>query len=104
MEIVLSLKNHCIETAAKKEYERLIQGYFKNKLKGKSWLEVRIEALKYFLERADFSRLRSFYPELCGSVELPIKLKIPEDFQELKIIVKDRTIHPKWKKPDAMDG
>jgi hypothetical protein len=29
MEIILDTSRHCIETASKKEYERLIQQYFK---------------------------------------------------------------------------
>ncbi len=60
----MSLKKHCIETEAKKEYNRLIQGYFKNNSRDKSIDEARIEALKYFLERVDFPWLRSKYPEL----------------------------------------
>ncbi len=103
MEIVLSLKRHCIETEAKKEYERLIQGYFKNSNQDKSIIEARIEALKFFLEEVDFSRLRSLYPELSGTIELSLKLKISEDFQDLKIVVNDRRIQPEWKETEGTD-
>jgi hypothetical protein len=98
MEIVLNLKNHCIETATKREYERSIQNYFKDSSLERFMLEARIEALKFFLEKADFMRLRSIYPELDGSLELSLTLKVPEDFQKLKIILNDKILKPEWKK------
>ena len=97
MEIILSLKKHCIETAAKKSYEQLIQSYFKNKGDDPSVLEARIDALKFFIERADFARLRTDYPELSGNVQLPITLSIPEEFESMEIVMKDKRIQPEWK-------
>ena len=70
MKIIFKLKKHCIETEAKREYERLISQYFKkiklNKQNDLFELEEKIEGLKYFLENADFKYLRSTHPCLRG--------------------------------------
>mmetsp|Transcript_4917 Transcript_4917/g.2744 ORF Transcript_4917/g.2744 Transcript_4917/m.2744 type:complete len:103 (+) Transcript_4917:8612-8920(+) len=98
MEIILTLKQHCIKTAAKRRYEQLINKCFSNKCSDheKMLIEPEIEALRFFLDNADFVRLRGIYPELSGFNELPITLLIPDNQHEMKIIYNGKIIKPEW--------
>ncbi|MFZ5572647.1 MAG: hypothetical protein ACOZF0_19795 [Thermodesulfobacteriota bacterium] len=80
MEIRLTLQDHCIQTEARKAYERLVGEYFRKTGPGgnKTVLEAEIDALKRFLEYADFAFLRSHYPELSGGKPISVTLDIPE--------------------------
>jgi len=49
--------SHCIETVAKREYWKNVNTYLK-KRKGNKRLEGEIELLRFFLETADFAKLR----------------------------------------------
>ena len=49
----------CIETVAKKEYERILRILLKGN-QDDEHLEEELELLKLFLESADFGQLRSF--------------------------------------------
>ncbi len=99
MKIIITLTKHCIETEVKKEYEKLITRYFdKKRFKDeKAFIEARIEPLKFFIEHADFSFLRSNFTELNGNNELQVVLSIPEQFSETKIIFNKIIITPEWK-------
>ncbi|MBF0233734.1 MAG: hypothetical protein HQK65_11955 [Desulfamplus sp.] len=99
MDLVLDLKKYCIETKAKKKYEQLVRSYFCDKGSDTEIadMEARILALKYFLEHADFSQIRSAAPELGGHCELPIALRVLDDYRELTIVIGDRIIQPQWK-------
>ncbi|MBM3150184.1 MAG: hypothetical protein FJ008_03030 [Chloroflexi bacterium] len=48
--------DHCIETTARKEYQRLVQEYLAGK--GTADFEEKAELLRTFLESADFRKLR----------------------------------------------
>ncbi len=98
MKIVLDLKKHCIQTEIKKQYERCIRDYFSkhHAPEDESVLDIKIEALKFFLEHADFPRLRGQYPELNGSHEITVLLDIADDFYNIKIMTDDHEIHPEW--------
>jgi len=100
MQIIIKLRKHCIETETKKEYEKLIKRYFNKKLFNdeKKFIEDRIEPLKFFIEHADFSILRSNFPELNGNNDLQIVLDIPNQFSETKIVFNKTIITPEWKK------
>jgi hypothetical protein len=50
--------SHCVETVAKKEYERVLNLLI-NGNQPDSQLEDRLELLRLFLESADFGKLRS---------------------------------------------
>jgi hypothetical protein len=50
--------SHCVETVAKKEYERVL-GLLMKDSQEDSQLEERLELLRFFLESADFGDLRS---------------------------------------------
>ncbi len=54
---------HCIETVAKKQYERVLSALLKGHHEGRQ-LEEELELLRLFLESADFGSLRSRCEEL----------------------------------------
>lgn len=99
MEMILDTSRHCIETASKKEYERLIQQYFKacSSGKEKSILEQRIDALAYLLKHADFPDLRNQYHAM-GHSEIASILVIPRDLKDMHIRLDQDILHPAWKK------
>ncbi|MCM2284475.1 MAG: hypothetical protein NDI81_06820 [Desulfobacula sp.] len=100
MEMILDTSRHCIETASKKEYERLIQQYFKfcSSGKEKSILEQRIDALAYLLKHADFPNLRNQYHAM-GHSEIASILVIPRSLKDMHIRLNQDIVHPAWKKP-----
>lgn len=51
---------HCIETAAKREYEAVLKQLLKPRQRNKQ-MEEKLEILMLFLETADFKKLRSKY-------------------------------------------
>jgi hypothetical protein len=98
MEIDLNIRNHCIETETKRQYEKLIKHYFSRLCSDadKPVMEFQIEALKFFLEHADFPKLRSAHPELaCGGDNLAV-LKIPKNFYDIRIIMNKKSLPPRW--------
>lgn len=68
----LSLKEHCIETSARKEYKRLVSKYLKGEWERE--IERKIEFLKDFLENTDFRRLRADRPELQGGKDVEVEV------------------------------
>ncbi len=74
MEVVLHLAGHCIETAAKKRYERLVQELLKegNGEKEKR-MEEELELLLEFLKKANFGELRR--RGFDGSREMRVRVK-----------------------------
>jgi hypothetical protein len=89
MDIEFQMTSLCIQTEARKRYERLMSEYFKQAGPGGdlSDLEERIEALLYFLEHADFGYLRSTYPFLNGNRESAnVVLHIPDNLKKMKLI------------------
>jgi len=80
MQIILHLKKHCIQTAAKTRYEILMQQYFSShKTSSKEEqenLEIEMEHLLFFFENADFSYLRHEYPQLSGVEDISVVLQI----------------------------
>ena len=55
--------SHCIETVAKREYERVLSMLLKGDRED-GQLEEELELLRLFLESADFGQLRSLSEEL----------------------------------------
>jgi len=99
MQLKLTLKNHCIKCAAQKVHDQLINQYFKafkNK-KNLAEMDLQIEHIKYFLERADFDYLRFMHPELSGLKEAEVILELSENAENIKIISNGTSISPKWK-------
>ncbi|MBN1498106.1 MAG: hypothetical protein JXA07_15140 [Spirochaetes bacterium] len=66
--VKLHIKNHCIETEARREFSRLMDTYFNtDDVEGE--LDGRIELLRDFLENSDFRALRSSDQRLSGERE-----------------------------------
>ena len=71
--VELEIKNHCVQTAARKEYGRLMETYF-NTDDPEGMLEEKIELLREFIENSDFPKLRSSDSRLSGEVEAKVLL------------------------------
>jgi hypothetical protein len=66
---------HCVETIAKKEYERVLSLLMKSN-QADSQLDDRLELLRFFLESADFGNLRSRCDEfLIAGRRVVVRLK-----------------------------
>jgi len=102
MDIMLDLSPFCVQTAAKRRYESLLNGYFKAD-GDKSVMEEQIEGLTFFLKYADFGYLRRRYPELDGGINTRIILRIPENQHEMQIICQEKRIDPKFRVENGRD-
>ena len=72
--INLHLKHHCIETEARREYNRMMDRYFEtDDVEGV--LDVKIELLRDFIEGSDFRKLRSSDLRLSGGTESDVIIK-----------------------------
>lgn len=82
-QITLNLKKQCIQTAAKRRYEILMQSYFRRAKSfsqyEKDKMESEIASILFFLENADFHFLRDRYPELSGIEEVSVDLKVDHE-------------------------
>ncbi|RJP95337.1 MAG: hypothetical protein C4518_01475 [Desulfobacteraceae bacterium] len=93
MKIPLNLKNHCVQTEIKRQYNRLIAHYFKLKTpEDTAEAEAGISLLQTALKSLDFGRLRSSYPELQGGGENEIFLTTGPD-DTLLILINGRQIN-----------
>ena len=83
----LSVKDHCIETAAKKEHRRLQNSLQNLNEASKQFKEESklFERLGVFLERTDFKALRAKYPELAGGEDLFVELVQAGESDKLEI-------------------
>ena len=99
MDIELKLTHHCIQTAAKMTYERLLNRYFDADVaeKDRAQIENEIEVLKHFLEHADFATLRSRYTELSGGKDHSVILQAAGALDQMKIISTGKEIEPVWR-------
>lgn len=66
-EVILRCAGHCVETAARREFERLMGDYFDGK-EDSGIIEAQIALLSDFLNTADFPALRASDPRLSGEV------------------------------------
>ncbi len=72
--VSLHLKNNCIETEARNEYNRMMERYFEtDDIEGE--LDVKIELLRDFIEESDFRTLRSSDYRLSGGMESNVIIK-----------------------------
>jgi len=77
--VTLSLRGHCVETAAKQEYRLLTGRYFEAGEAEAPVLEKKIGLLREFIESADFAGLRASDPRLSGEVESEVVIFFRED-------------------------
>ena len=82
MEIELVFERYCIQTAAKKAYEKRIRKYFRQKGAASAFLEHEIDVLKYFLETADFNWLRT---QCSQAAETGAILVCPENREDVHL-------------------
>lgn len=88
VEIILQCVGHCVETAARREFERLMGNYFDEKGNSEN-LETRIELLSNFLNTANFPALRASDPRFSGETPGPVALIKDENAEKgyrLKIL------------------
>lgn len=78
MKISLDVSSHCVQSAAKSLHEALVRALFKAGAGEAETLEEKIEALKLFLETADFPALRSSHSALAGGSAQTVILEIDE--------------------------
>lgn len=72
MEVILHLAGYCIETAAKKRYEMLVQELLKEDIEDEN-KERELEFLLEFLKNANFSELRR--QGFDGSRKMRVRVK-----------------------------
>ena len=89
-EIELDLSHHCIETAIKRAYNRMLSEYFSVK-GGNVELEDQLALLQQALTTFDFSSLRAAHKELAGKNDSRITLKSDHPHPPT-IIINDRLI------------
>jgi hypothetical protein len=70
----LHLKNHCIETEAKKMFRKMMDDYFTTDDES-GVFEEKISLLREFIEGCDFCALRASDMRLSGEVESNVELK-----------------------------
>ena len=97
IELELNLAKACIETETKRTYERLLREYLRKSTPAqqKRVLARRIEALKIFLEHADFGYLRTNYAALRGQTSARVTLLLSDNPAETEIDLGDGRIRPK---------
>ena len=71
--VKLSIRGHCIETAAKNEFKRYMDSYFSSSDVSKED-EEKIQLLSDFLTTSDFSALRAQDDRLSGEVESDVTI------------------------------
>ncbi len=86
MEITLEPDlSHCIETVAKREYERVLSALLKTNDENQP-LEDELELLRLFLESADFGALRGRCDDLLlAGKSVKVRLRSTEGLPEYEI-------------------
>jgi hypothetical protein len=77
-QVKLHLKDHCIETEAKRELRRLMNIFFESDNPPADLIES-IDILEKFLTRSDFPSLRSSDMRLSGDIESIVCITTDEE-------------------------
>jgi len=87
MEIPIIIEKHCIETEARRLYEKLLGRYFGKSVsvQRKAVLENQIDAILFFLENADFRELRHQHSELNGTSKNQVVLEVNKQEKSIHI-------------------
>jgi hypothetical protein len=74
--MLLHLKKHCIETAAKQERRRIVSALLDLDESSEHFRELaeELELISGFLEGSDFRKIRSDRPELSGGCDIHVEL------------------------------
>jgi len=78
LRVTLHLEGHCVETAARKEFKRLMDALF-DETGDAPELEARIELVRAFLDTADFPALRASDGRLAGTEPATVIIARGED-------------------------
>lgn len=99
MEIFVTLDHGCIQTAIKRQHERLVKAYLKIPPRGreKIIMEEQIDGLTYLLENGDFAIMRANFPVLSGKENMEVLLLIPEAFKDTSLLADEKIILMEWK-------
>jgi hypothetical protein len=75
--MLLHLKDHCIETAAKRERRRVVSELLEVEESSERFgqLAADLEVITEFLEDSDFRKMRSERPELSGGCDIHVELR-----------------------------
>ena len=87
--VELNLSQHCIQTAAKHEYQRLIR-HLLGTPSVNSTVEFKIALLTEFLEQTDFRQLRADHPDLTGGSPVVVALSRDSADQVVWSVLPDR--------------
>lgn len=74
--IILNLKEHCIETEARRLHQELVTEYMGIERENKQ-IGEKIELLRKFVETSDFKKMRSNDRKLAGGMN--VKVVLSED-------------------------
>jgi hypothetical protein len=88
--IPLDLSRHCIQTEARRQYNRLLSTCLKS-ADGDDRAEKKLELLRKALETFDFPRLRADYRELAGGQAHEVVL-MGDGTGPLSLIIDGRTV------------
>ena len=79
--MLLHLKDHCIETAAKQERRRVVSALLELDESSERFRQLGddLELVTSFLEKGDFRHMRSDRPELSGGCDIHVELTRDED-------------------------
>jgi hypothetical protein len=79
--MLLHLKDHCIEAAAKQERRRVVSALLEVDESSERFRQLGddLELITSFLENSDFRRMRSDRPELAGGSDIFVELTRDQD-------------------------
>jgi hypothetical protein len=75
--IDLDVSRHCIQTATRRRYEKILARCLRSKTPDRA-LERQVDLLQQALETLDFSLMRSRWPELAGGRKADVGLSRAE--------------------------
>ena len=79
--MLLHLKDHCIQTAAKQESRRIVSALLELDESSKRFKQLAddLDLVTSFLEKTDFTKMRTERPELAGGCNIHVELTLDAD-------------------------
>lgn len=79
--MLLHLKDHCIQTAAKQESRRIVSALLELDESSERFKQLAddLELVTSFLENSDFRKMRAERPELAGGCDIHVELMLDAD-------------------------
>jgi len=87
--MLLHLKNHCIQTAAKHERRCIASALLELDESSERFKQLAddLELLTSFLENTDFRKMRTERPELAGGCDVHVQLTLDADPEQFVVTV-----------------